>query len=146
MRPTYESAADRANQRAVADLLAALWCCEAGPCPKHYRVDYAMRRGQDVIALVEVKCRTYQRPTYWVSLHKWTELLALAETTGIPAFLAVHFAGHGLYVLPAVRRSWRVIYAGRTDRGDAQDVEPMVEIPIGAFDRVWSDAMSESAV
>jgi Holliday junction resolvase len=128
------------NQTAVGRFLSAVWCCSVGACPKAYAVDLVLHRGLDVVALVEVKCRTYMPPdrTLWISAHKWADLIRLSEATSVPAFLAVHFYGHGLYVIAASRRRFRTILGGRRDRGDAQDIEPEIEIPLSAFERVWA--------
>lgn len=136
MRPTYEAAQDVANERSVIDLLCAKWKCTAHKAPRFYETDWSLSKGGEVKAMAEVKFRNKSYPTYILSLHKFTNLL-MGSIAGVRHMLIVCWPEgdrrvvkyveitHGLYT--------KVIHGGRRDRGDAQDVEPMVEIPMEKF-------------
>lgn len=137
MRPTYETQHDRDNERSVIDLLCRKWGCAANKTPQFYCVDWSLARGQEVKSLVEIKFRKASYPTYILSLHKYTEMLMSAFASQLPHLLVVCWPEDGKRVVRYVKVSpeipARVIHGGRKDRGDTQDMEPMVEIPIGKF-------------
>lgn len=137
MRPTYETQQDVANEQLVIDLLCTKWGCTATKTPKFYCVDWSLSQGKDVKSLVEIKFRKASYPTYILSLHKYTEMLMSAFASQLPHLLVVCWPEGGKRVVryakvePSLRE--RVIHGGRTDRGDLQDQEPLVEIPMSKF-------------
>lgn len=140
MRPTYESHADMENERSVMDLLCQRWKCVAAKAPRFYPVDWSLQQGSEVKAMVEIKYRKASYPTYIISLHKFVEMCKYAAVSGFPFLLVVCWPeGQSrvvryVSVTPDVKK--RVIHGGRRDRGDAQDVEPMVEIDMDKFNLV----------
>jgi hypothetical protein len=138
MRPTYETAADRQNEKRVAQKAAATWGeCWAVKLPKQYRADFAFVDSKEaVLAWCEVKCRTNPHdryPTYMLSLAKWMEAERMAESSGLPFYLLVEFTDGVYYLRVKKIDGLTVKMGGRTDRGDAQDVEPTIHIPIKHF-------------
>lgn len=137
MRPTYETAQDQANEQAVVGLLCAKWRCTANKTPSYYPVDWSLAQGKEVKSLVEIKFRKASYPTYIISLHKFTEMLMSAFASQLPHLLVVSWPEDGRRVVryakvePSLLE--RVIHGGRKDRGDSQDMEPMVEIPMDKF-------------
>ena len=132
-RPLYESGLDRANERAVADVLLERWRCSAVKLPISYELDYALVRDGTVRAWAEVKCRRNARdryPTYMISLRKVLAGLAMAERTNLPFLLLVQWADALGWVTPSARG---IQIGGRHDRGDSADVEPVIHIPIDTF-------------
>ena len=132
-RPLYESASDRANEQAVADVLLERWRCSAVKLPISYELDYALTRNGTVMAWAEVKCRRVARehyPTYMVSLRKVLAGLAMAERTNLPFLLLVQWTDALGWVTPAARN---IQLGGRHDRGDSADVEPVIHVPIAEF-------------
>ena len=136
MRPIYETAEDVSREQSVADHLATKWGARVVKNPRFYSVDWCvLKEGKNLAAFLEVKCRTHahgQFPTLMVSLHKIAEGLALSEIAGVPFLLGVSFAGD-IWWCRVMRRHYPVSMGGRTDRGDTQDIEPVVEIPIEDF-------------
>lgn len=138
MRPTYENAGDVRGQHDVALALCAAWGVSARPCPKFYELDYMLVRGEAVRALVEIKRRTNAHdayPTYMVSAHKWVRGIQWDEVLSVPYFLVVEFTD-GIWYCRAKGVRGELRYGGRVDRGDAQDMEPVVHVPMSAFKMV----------
>lgn len=137
MRPTYETPEDQSHERQVVDLLCAKWGCTAAKTPRFYGVDWSLQKGNEVKAMAEVKFRKASYPTYILSLHKFVEMCQSAAVSGLPYFLVVSWPEESqrvvryVSVTPEIKQ--RVIHGGRKDRGDAQDVEPVVEIPMSKF-------------
>lgn len=140
-RPTYETAADLSRERHVIARAAEAWGAAPRKLPKSYGLDFAFVRGRVVVAWAEVKVRTYSAsafPTYMLSLHKWTRGREWSRATRVPFILVVRFTDAILYTVtddspPAVQ------FAGRADRGDWQDAEPCVMLPMTNFRRLQHD-------
>jgi len=132
-RPIYETPADLVNERRVADALLERWRCNAVKLPRRYEIDYALSRGNRVMAWAEVKCRTNPReqyPTYMVALGKVLTGLNLSQRTNLPFMLVVQWTDSLGWVTPTFDA---IHIGGRHDRGDREDEEPMVHIPIADF-------------
>lgn len=134
-RPIYENAATKADEEEVISQVAQTWKAGWTKLPISYRADYALSRQGEIVAWVEVKCRSNpkaQYPTYMLSLGKEMALLDLARHTGCPAILVVKWTDQmGYATLPV--EGEKVMMGGRKDRGDSADIEPTVHIPIAAF-------------
>lgn len=140
MRPTYETAQDVEHEQQVIDLLCKAWNCTANKTPKFYCVDWSVGYGNEVKAMVEIKFRNASYPTYILSMHKFTEMCKSAEASRLPFLLVVCWPEQGQRVVKYVEVKHdlhkRVILGGRRDRGDWQDVEPLVEIDASKFKTV----------
>lgn len=141
MRGVYETERDRQNEAVVMDLLCRKWRCQAVKAPRFYEVDWSLvSKARQVLAMVEVKFRHASYPTYLLSLHKFTSMCLSSKTSGLPYLLVVCWPENGvrsvyfLKVTEGVHAS--VVLGGRKDRGDPEDVEPMVEIPMSKFKKV----------
>jgi hypothetical protein len=138
-----ENAESRAAEERLIDALCQTTGAKAHKLPIRYSIDYLMMRGSTTVAWVEVKERKNPRaryPTYTVSLYKYLNLLDLAAKTGVPGLILVGWSdGVGWVKVPC---DHEIIWSGRTDRGDAGDVEPMVSIPISAFRMLKHEASS----
>ena len=137
MRVTYESEADLFNERSVFKAISKAW---GGDCIKlkpYFVADAAVCRGGNVVAFVEVKCRTITRcrfPTYLISLHKLNELSFLSAFSGIPAVIVVKWSDEiGWWTVPKSLEDCEVIMGGTNKRNDPQDQEPVALIPIEEF-------------
>lgn len=138
MRPIYETEADLRNERELIAALNGLWRTESAKLPRSYGLDYTLTRGGKVAAFVEIKCRTvpsWQYDTYMISLAKVLKARSLGSGANVPAILLVRWNDSAGYVdLRTVPLDVEV--GGRTDRGDAQDIEPVCMIPIKQFTRL----------
>jgi len=136
-RPRYETESDRANEREVAQKINAAWGVEVVKLPNLYPSDYAITKGKHITALLEIKCRTHEVDTFetlWLSLWKVSGCKMMALEAEIPFYLVVRFKHEIRWLM--VSQKYPVIFAGRTDRGDWQDMEPVVEFPVSKFNKL----------
>jgi len=96
--------------------------------PIQYRADYVMTRGKKPVAVVEVKGRSAkfgEYPMAFVAAHKRAEVLLLAQSMSIPAWI-LYAHPNGLYLLDMSlepEKSWIM----RDSRArDIRDIEPVV--------------------
>lgn len=137
MRPVYETAANVSAERRVATAFAAACKAQAHKTPKMYEIDWAMHR-ERLAAWVEVKCRNVvstQYPTLILSCKKWDAGMRLAERFRVPFILVIGYRD-GIFFWKAEDIQLDVGHGGRSDRGDWQDMEPVVHIPIELFTRL----------
>jgi hypothetical protein len=134
LRPIYENGQTRAAEEATIRMAAERWGVSFAKLPIQYRVDWALIRGGAVAAWCECKRRHNNKGKYsslMLSLSKVTHGLELARQTGLP-FLVVVEWDDCLAYWKADRISG-VRLGGRVDRGDWQDVEPVVDIGVELF-------------
>jgi hypothetical protein len=155
MRPTYETPGDRAREAAVVDAFASHYSLETIKLPARYPLDFGVLRdsedGKVITAFGEVKVRTHSFgafPTVILSVAKWAEGMALVERTGTRFLLVVGWdSGSDVrwVDLTTLTGPPRIAPGGRQDRGDSDDSEPVVHIPIHVFRRVCVIARTEPA-
>lgn len=130
----YENETTLANERAVITVLADKWGVEVVKLPRRYSADFALLRGKEIMSWAELKSRgnpIHTYPTYQVSLHKYMNLLSLSRDTGIRSMLIVEWQDCVGYInVPA---PINIVFGGTTKRGDWEDKEPMIEVPISEF-------------
>jgi hypothetical protein len=145
MRPTYETAAHRAGEDAVAAALTAAWGVDLSRLKPFYGVDRAIFVDGKMRGVMEIKCRNYSSTqlaqwgglilsahkvlaaSQWHNAQRMTFVLAIGLTDGVFA----------MAITP--EDPWPVFevqLAGRNDRGDSQDVEPCCLIPMDRFVKV----------
>jgi len=133
-RPIYESETDRAEENAIADMICAAWSCSVVKLPVAYHLDRAILRQKEVVAWTEIKRRKRtlrQHDSVFLSMQKVFAAHNYHRVTGKPCLFIVRFDDCLAYadMLPP-----RLIeFRGRTDRGDWQDQEPVVMIPVDEF-------------
>lgn len=138
-RQWYERKADLDAEAALASKIAkALHVQPQKLEARAYQIDYCLLRRGRVCGWAEIKIRTNDSTTYdtyLMSLHKYMAGVRLAEATGLPFVLVVGFTD-GPMAFMCTGRDGRardrvhVRMGGRTDRGDRQDTEPTVHLPM----------------
>lgn len=125
-RPRYESKADKDRELQVIQRVGAMTKLEPKRLPEYSEADFAMLKDNRVVGVAEVKVRGRKYPQMFISLHKVQALrdyaslgLAARLVFALPDGVYVQEIGH-----PEIM-GW-IGYAGRTDRGDAQDTEMVV--------------------
>lgn len=136
-RPVYETAAsiDREqlfcrNVTEISNLIVRRINKKMFPC------DIVFCEGKKVLAFVEFKRRIGvlgYNSGVMLSLHKATQLAQFGMLTGKPTLFAIEHADNSYYVATLNFCGYAVEYGGRTDRGDAGDMEPVILIPIIDF-------------
>ena len=112
--------------------------------PRAYEVDFAMLDGPDYVGCAELKCRNYTSTAFKsliLSLHKLDALKRWRRYGS--ASLYVRFIDTDLVFPIADDLTLDIRFAGRTDRGDWQDSEPCIHIPIDLMDSVVSEVDGE---
>lgn len=138
-RPWYESGGDLANEGEVAKKIASMYRARLHKLKPKYGVDYLALRYERPWAYMEIKCRTTDRlkyPTYLISVDKIESGVRHAALLGIKAILLVQWRDVlGWVNMNDVAYGGKCVVAigGRTDRGDAQDLEPVYHIPVELF-------------
>lgn len=131
----YETQADRANESGVFATLSTKYNCGVETCPTLSAVDgYLLDKDGNRAAVVEVKTRrnTHDRyPTYMLSAAKHENLVYISNQENIPALLVVNFTD-GLYATK-IKGDYTTAVGGRYDRGNPNDMETCVYIPIQEF-------------
>lgn len=144
VRPIYETDETLEREEAIVTRLTYQWRCEAVKLPYKYHLDYALVRGDEIIAWCEVRDRSYTWEKindlggYMLAYAKWEKASMLNNISGLPFVLAVQCVD-ALKVavfnpLPEMKPSIAGMPASK--RGDWQDKEPCIFIPIERFDRV----------
>jgi hypothetical protein len=115
-----------------------MWEVDFHKLPRAYHVDWMLTKRGEAKAFAELKCRNNPRsqyPTLMLSMHKWMHGKAMAQEIG-GKFLVIVKWSDGIFYHT---QGWcDVTYGvgGRKDRGDSQDIEPVVHIPTDYFKRV----------
>ena len=139
MRPTYENTSTLKHESTFAVDLGRVWRCLLVKVPVKYCIDTVAMRNGSPVAWVELKNRDASSNAfgeYMLALSKWKEGRELAAATKLPFMLAVRWSDCDTCVRLDGEAKIRLGFGGRVDRGDWQDKEPMVYIPMSQFTRV----------
>lgn len=135
-RPRYEVAEDRAKEEAVAARVFSQFVRHK--LPDRYSVDWALFKDGTLYGWAEIKCRNKFYPRPFVSLGKVMEGLRLANNTGTPFFLVFQFPD-GIFakrIKETDLERGNIMHGGRQDRGDWQDMEPVILFDIKSFTQI----------
>lgn len=144
MRPTYETSADRSNERNTIAVVCKAWRCRAAKLPRHHSADFVLLGKDDSIkGWVEIKTRNFVRgtfPTYMIAVQKIAELTTLAAVSGVPAVLVVALKDAILY--HRISPPYQLAMGGRKDRNDPLDQEPVFHIPFSSFEELPDEELA----
>ena len=131
MRPIYETSSNRMAEQEVVDRLSVAWKATILSLPKLAKVDRLIISDRKVRGWLEIKCRKNKAdayPTYMISARKIQDGLSLSEATKLPFILVVSWLGDIRWI--KVESMYPTRTGGRVDRGDAQDIELVCDIPL----------------
>ena len=141
-RKLYESDADLKREKStIAFVKDKMGLGEVVKLPFKYKIDYAeLNRmedgGRSIINLIEIKTRNVSKrayDTYMISADKFMTAKEYAHSFNVGFKLIVRWRDViGCYSLKQ-GDVFSLGFNGRFDRGDWQDVEPVVYIPIKEF-------------
>ncbi|QNO00778.1 hypothetical protein phiPsa397_001 [Pseudomonas phage phiPsa397] len=142
-RPRYETQADRDNELVVQKQIEAWAKCTLKKTPAQHYLDFEIYREGVCVALAEFKKRSNPRrqyPTYMVAKKKIDRGIALAKAEGVPYIFFVQWTD-GLHFL-VINEDTPMTSGtgGRTDRGDAFDIEQMAYFDTSLFKLIPSPA------
>jgi len=135
-RPMYETQEDLFREVSFIERICTLWGCDSRKLPIRYKMDYALLRDGIIRAFLEVKTRAYTRDhfsSYMISMEKVETAQEHSRFAGVPAILAVKWQDEAGYIVLNNLKGVTLGFGGRVDRDDAQDMEPVVYIPISQF-------------
>jgi hypothetical protein len=143
-RPIYETAEHLKREREIAMKAAQLWSCEMVKTKTYFCADYAAKHLDKVAAMIEIKDRaakySMDQLDGWggvmVSGTKWGALYQLSQVSRLPTGVIVETFGAQLWVHWATPRFEHdgVDVRGRYDRGDWQDIEPVILLRRARFE------------
>ena len=135
IRPTYETEKDIRSEKDVAVLLKETHKLDCFKMPISYRIDWAVFTWGKLLGFMELKVRNVSRnqyPTLMLSLGKCVTGCNLAQFTNTAFWGAVKWTdSFGICRVGQPFENMGI--GGRTDRGDAADIEPVVYLPITDF-------------
>ena len=129
----YETQKDLDNELIAVNRFCDFTESKPYKLPMVSEADYILVRGNDVKAIVEVKCRTtpmFKYDDYLISNKKYTSLEAWAAKGLTPILLIQWSDNLGFVKLPVDHNKG---VGGRYDRGPTVGVEPVALIPISSF-------------
>jgi hypothetical protein len=132
----YETQGDLQNEAEATAILCDALGCQALKLPLMSRADRLLHKDGEARTIVEFKRRRTKRrsyETYMISKAKYDALCAW-EGLGFKSALLVRWADELGYVMVPCEHT--VAEGGRTDRGDARDIETVVHIPTALFKTV----------
>ena len=147
MRPHYETQDHLANEKEIMGEALAAW----GPgifafkLNEHkHKIDYALTGTDRLIrAWVEIKDRPGMAfdtaREYWISLTKWIAGVDFARVSAKPFVLLIRFNDKRIRYLSSkdyfenTGIEQKIGINGRMDRGDPDDLEPVIYLPMRLF-------------
>jgi hypothetical protein len=139
MRPLYETQKHLSVEQQIADRFAERAQSHLMKLPIRYHLDYAMTRGERVLAFVEIKTTKYDLEThdryggFKVSFAKWSAAEQMCRVAKLPFYLVVGFPDCIGYTKTIDFSHDGIVWWGRQDRADSQDMEPAVKLNMTRF-------------
>lgn len=137
-RPMYETEKDLFFENKVKEYFESSRGAKFYKLPMKYGADFLVVSEKGVpISMMECKCRRNLLSTasseYMISMHKIMTCLQYADAMDIPFFLVVGFSDRIMYGRVTIVEMSKVRMYGRVDRGDPDDIEPCVAVPMSKF-------------
>jgi hypothetical protein len=139
MRPIYETQKHLSVEKQIADRFAERAQCHLMKLPIRYHLDYAMTRNERVLAFAEIKTTKYDLEThnyyggFKVSFAKWSAAEQMCRVAKLPFYLVVGFPDCIGYTKTTDFAHDGIVWWGRQDRGDSQDMEPAIKLNMTRF-------------
>lgn len=143
----YESSDDIAREDAVASAFATSWKCEAIRNRPFYVIDRTLIRDGVIKGWMEIKCRTKEYDSVFLSLNKWLTGRQYARETGCP-FIAAYGLPTGIWYFTThgtEKFDFHLKVTGRKDRSNPNDVHPAVEIPLSYMKKLRTNDLRAAA-
>jgi len=130
----FQTSKDLTRQKEIAEAVGKAWDCKVTGFGDMNAVDYWFEKYKRCVAVGELKDRPHsinKYPTVFLSMRKWMALHLAATGMGVKGLYIVQFTDHLMYVDVYEVDAVRHMVGGRTDRGAQNDIEPLIEVPIG---------------
>lgn len=143
LMPIYEKRTDRDRQEEARAILSEYWKVDIYDVPRFYQCDWQLMRNERTYAFAEYKWRSYSSTQidewggFKLKLSKYIHGAQLLEWTGVPwLFVADLTDGLFLYKMEEVVQPETIGRFGTTRRGDKNDLEPAIIIPMEEFEDI----------
>ena len=139
MRPLYETQAHLSVEQKIADRLRLRANCSMIKLPIRYHLDYAVERDKRIIGFAEIKTTKYQVEThigyggFKMSFAKWCHAEQMSRLSKLPFILLVGFPDAVRYIQTKEFDHDGLVWWGRADRADSQDMEPAIILDLSRF-------------
>jgi hypothetical protein len=139
VRPLYETKEHLTVEQKIADRLTQRVKCEVLKLPIRYHLDYALQRDAQIIAFAEIKTTKYELSVhksyggFKMSFAKWIAAEQMCRLGRVSFILLVGFPEGIRYLRTNTFEHEGLVWWGRKDRSDAQDMEPAVILSIDRF-------------
>ena len=146
-RPLYETDADLKRETDVVKMFETAWDVSMMKLPIQYKLDYMVTRNDKLLSFCEIKSKKdypYENLDrnggFAFSLAKWIAAEEMCKASN-KSFILIVKLTDGLYYsrFGVGHHQFKpddVVISGRIDRGDWQDVEPMVVIRMEKFKKL----------
>lgn len=139
VRPLYETEAHLEKERSLALFFEQTYQCRLHKMPIRYHLDFAVEQDGKIRAFLEIKTTRYslqEHKAYGglkLSFAKWCAAEKLCGVGNVSFILLVGFPDAPRYLRTDDFRHDGLVWWGRADRGDAQDMEPAVNLSVERF-------------
>jgi hypothetical protein len=143
-RPKYETDKDLANEKTIIPIIERHFKCKIKKLPISYMFDFLFYREGKAWGCGEYKRRkvAYTKyPFIILSAAKFYKATNFGRMLDAGFHFIVEF-DDGIFYAPLqieldyVAKEFDIGWGGREDRGDSQDMEPVIHIPINKFFRI----------
>jgi hypothetical protein len=143
-RPIYETPEDLKNERDIADHVSHVWKISLVKMHLKHYIDFMAFRDGKAVAVVEARRRfnlANKYPTFFISLAKWNKGIEYFKTNNLEFCLVICWDDGMQYYKYKDGDDFEIEMGGsqpwnKSWRGDAQDYEPVIHIPMGRFVRI----------
>lgn len=140
MSPIFETAADRANEAAIIEVLEDAWGCEIKGTDTLNDLDFHAYKDGQLVSIGEIKCRKVHSTKYggkiYFDVDKAIRLQTHADELGVPAVIVLKYTDGLFWYKVSDLRSWPAKKARRTDRGNADRLQLAYVVPHQQMHRI----------
>jgi hypothetical protein len=134
---SFQTPADRAKERRVAEFLEKHWNCEIHSFGALAPIDWWASRHERVTAVIEIKSRSHpcgEYPTVFLNVRKWLALTLASVGLGVSALFVVKWQDClGFVRVDEIDASKVRIGGCKRIVKSENDIEPVIEVPVDQF-------------
>ena len=139
MRKIYETQYDLDNEKSISEVIQSVCNLSLRKLSMKYFIDFIAFRNKKAVAVVEVKKRNNNHDTYptlILSLAKYNRGVEFFKVNGLKFIFAVQFNDGCFFYKYKDGDRFAIELGGRIDRKDAEDIEPVIHIPINRMKKL----------
>jgi len=139
LRKIYETQYDLDNEKSISEVIQSVCNLSLRKLSMKYFIDFIAFRNKKAVAVVEVKKRNNNHDTYptlILSLAKYNRGVEFFKVNGLKFIFAVQFNDGCFFYKYKDGDRFAIELGGRTDRKDAEDIEPVIHIPINRMKKL----------